>query len=36
MVIDSVLHGFEFVGIMELYDVSMSMIFRLRIGRRMP
>ena len=29
MVIDSVLHGFEFIGIMELYDVSMSMIFRL-------
>jgi Sulfotransferase family len=29
MVLDSVLHGFEFIGIMELYDVSLSMIFRL-------
>ena len=29
MVLDSVLPGFEFIGVMELYDVSLSMIFRL-------
>jgi hypothetical protein len=28
-VLDAVLHGYEFIGIMELYDVSLSMIFRL-------
>jgi hypothetical protein len=28
-VVESVLQGFEFIGVMELYDVSMSMIFQL-------